>query len=131
MNPAVTAHVAAGIAWPVVYLLWNFIFSAAAAPFFLAPEEREKSAGRSVTRADLFEALGAAGSQFLCLFAGSSILGIFNRVPGFELLLIYSAWAFLMVVARGPVLGLPGRHGVIPDAVGMAAGLGAGYLIIF
>lgn len=35
------------------------------------------------------------------------------------------------LAARGPMLGLPGRHGVLPDALGMAAGLGLGYLILF
>lgn len=36
-----------------------------------------------------------------------------------------------MLAARGPMLGLPGRHGVLPAALGMAAGLGLGYLFLF
>ncbi len=131
MSRQLTAWLAAVLTWPVVYFLWLFLSSLAAAPFFLAPEKREKSPGRRPTGADLFEALAAAASQVACLAAGKAVLGWWGREAGGVLVLIYAAWALLMLAARGPMLGLPGRHGVLPDALGMAAGLGLGYLLLF
>ena len=119
------------LTWPVVYFLWLFLYSLIAAPFFLAPEKRKKSPGRRPTGADLFETLGAAASQVLCLAGGKAVMGLWGREAGGVMVLIYAAWAFLMLAARGPMIGLPGRHGIFPDALGLALGLGLGYLILF
>jgi hypothetical protein len=119
------------LTWPVVYFLWLFFYSLIAAPIFLAPEKREKSPGRRPTGADLFEALGAAASQVLCLAAGQAVMGWWGREGGGVMVPIYAAWALLMLIARGPLIGLPGRHGIFPDALGMAVGLALGYLILF
>lgn len=129
-NPAI-AWAAAVIAWPVVYLLWSLVVSVISAPFFLPREKEEDPFGKTVTRADLFEGAGAALSQILCLGAGKALLSFLGGAPGYGLILIYLGWAALTVFARGPLLGLPGRHGRIPDAAGMALGLTAGALIFF
>ncbi len=125
------AYPSAVLAWPVVYFLWLFLYSLIVAPFFLAPEKREKSPGRKPTGADLFEALGAALSQVACLAAGKAVMGLWGREADGVLVPIYATWALLMLAARGPMIGLPGRHGILPDALGMAVGLGLGYLILF
>ena len=129
-NPAI-AWAAAVIAWPVVYFLWTAVFSVISAPFFLPRDKEEDTFQKTVTRADLFEGAGAAVSQVLCLGAGKAVLSYLGGVPNYELALIYLGWAILTVFARGPLLGLPGRHGHIPDAAGMALGLAAGFLIFF
>jgi len=126
-----TAYLTAVLTWPVVYFLWLFLSSLLAAPFFLAPKKREESPRRRPTGADLFEALAAAASQVACLAVGKAVLTWWGREAGVVLVPIYAAWAFLMVAARGPMLGLPGRHGVVPDALGLVAGLGLGYLLLF
>ncbi len=130
MERAWPAYPAAVIAWPVVYFLWLFLSSLIAAPFFLAPEKREKPPGPKPTGADLFEVLAAASSQVACLAAGKAVMGYWGREAGGVLVLIYAAWALLMLAARGPMIGLPGRHGLLPDVLGLAAGLGLGYLIL-
>lgn len=115
----------------MVYFLWLFFYSLIAAPIFLTPEKREKSPGRRPTGADLFETLGAAASQVVCLAAGRAVMGWWGREASPVLVLIYAAWAFLMLIARGPMIGLPGRHGIFPDALGMTIGLSLGYLLLF
>ncbi len=119
------------LTWPVVYFLWSILYSLITAPIFLAPKKREKPPGPQPGAADIFEVLGAAASQVACLAAGQAVLGLWGREAGGELVLIYAAWAFLMLITRGPMIGLPGRHGILPDALGLAAGLVVGYLILF